>query len=268
MNCIILKKGKCEITQNYSDNHQAIDIVGENYTLDDIISHSDGKIIFYQDGYDNLIGSTGNPSYGNCIKLDHGNGYYTLYAHMQKNLPVKKNSQIKKGQIIGKMSNSGNANGKHLHFEVWKGNQRINATEYLNTEFPNSKELKYSINDIVKINGVYVSSTSEEKLTPLVTEGKITRIVKNAKNPYLLEDGLIGWVNEENIVSVNTIKYLSNKNYKGFSIVDALNQIKVDSSFQNRKKIAELNNIENYKGTSIQNTNMLNLLKQGKLIYK
>ena len=54
-------------------------------------------------------------------------------------------------------------------------------------------------------------------------------------------------------------------NYKGTSIVDALKKINVNSSFENRKKIAIKNGITDYKGTSKQNTKLLNLLKQGKL---
>lgn len=61
-------------------------------------------------------------------------------------------------------------------------------------------------------------------------------------------------------------EYLANILYTGTSIVDALNQINVDSSFENRKNLAEKNNIINYTGTSTQNTKMLNLLKQGKLV--
>lgn len=60
--------------------------------------------------------------------------------------------------------------------------------------------------------------------------------------------------------------YLENSSYKGNSIVDALKQIGIDSSFSNRKKIAIRNNISNYTGTAIQNTKMLNLLKKGKLL--
>lgn len=59
--------------------------------------------------------------------------------------------------------------------------------------------------------------------------------------------------------------YLENSSYKGNSIVDALKQIGVDSSFEHRKRIAERNNITNYRGTPEQNTKLLNLLKQGKL---
>ena len=63
-----------------------------------------------------------------------------------------------------------------------------------------------------------------------------------------------------------TVKYLSNKSYKGSSLVDALKQIKVDSSYSYRSKLAKANGIENYTGTAKQNTQMLELLKKGKLI--
>lgn len=61
------------------------------------------------------------------------------------------------------------------------------------------------------------------------------------------------------------VNYLSNTNYNGYSIVDALNQIGVDSSYSYRCKLAEANGINNYHGTAEQNTQLLNLLKQGKL---
>lgn len=59
---------------------------------------------------------------------------------------------------------------------------------------------KHKEGEVVTINGVYVSSVSTNKLKPLVTKGTITKIV-NAKNPYLLNDGAIGWVNDDCIVS-------------------------------------------------------------------
>ena len=271
IDCQVLKSGKCEITQNFNQNHSGIDLVGENYTLDEVIAHSDGEIIELVDGKNNERGTN---SYGNYIKIDHKNGYFTLYAHLEKRLSLKKATNVKKGQILGKMGDSGNAYGKHLHFEVLKDNKKINPTQYLNKNFIVNENdaqntLKYSIGQTVKINEVYVSSTSIEKLTPLIKEGKITKIIKGTRNPYLIEDGKIGWVNDNSIAKVvitnPTIKYLSNKTYKGFSLVDALKQINIDSSYANRSKIAKLNDINNYTGTAIQNTNMLNLLKQGKL---
>ena len=47
--------------------------------------------------------------------------------------------------------------------------------------------------------------------------------------------------------------------------MDALKQIKVDTSFSNRKRLAKNNEISNYSGTNSQNLKLLNLLKQGKL---
>ena len=140
MKCRVLEKGNCEITQEYHSGHLANDIVGGGYTLDNVVAHSEGKVIFFQDGYNNMPGSAGNASYGNCVKIDHGNGYYTLYAHMQKGLSVRNGDYVKKGQVLGYMGNSGNANGAHLHFEVWKDGVRINPTNYLDNDLPNVKK--------------------------------------------------------------------------------------------------------------------------------
>ena len=60
--------------------------------------------------------------------------------------------------------------------------------------------------------------------------------------------------------------YYSSCNNSNQSLVDALKQIGVDSSFANREKIANLNGISNYGGTPDQNNTLLNLLKNGKLI--
>lgn len=60
---------------------------------------------------------------------------------------------------------------------------------------------KHKVGETVTINGVYTSSTSTTKLTPAVKSGKITKIIADARNPYLLNDGDIGWVNDDCIVS-------------------------------------------------------------------
>ena len=60
--------------------------------------------------------------------------------------------------------------------------------------------VEYKIGDVVEINGVYISSVSEEMLEPAVTTGTITYIVDGAKNPYLLDNGDLGWVNNSCIV--------------------------------------------------------------------
>lgn len=59
--------------------------------------------------------------------------------------------------------------------------------------------------------------------------------------------------------------YYSVPDYHGFSFVDALKKIGVDSSFENRSKIALRNGISNYRGSAWQNLKLLNLLKKGQL---
>lgn len=65
----------------------------------------------------------------------------------------------------------------------------------------NTAKTTYKVGDVVKINGVYTSSTSTNKLIPAITSGTITKIVSGARNPYLLNNGNIGWINGGCIVS-------------------------------------------------------------------
>ena len=60
-------------------------------------------------------------------------------------------------------------------------------------------------------------------------------------------------------------KTIKKTNYKGDSIVDGLKSVGVNSSYDNRKKIAQANGIKNYTGTAKQNTELLNKLKKGTL---
>lgn len=76
---------------------------------------------------------------------------------------------------------------------------------YVAGEKPSEDKKGYHVGDTVTINGVYTSSTSTKKLTPAIKTGKITKIIAGARNPYLLNNGDIGWINDECIVG-NTIQ--------------------------------------------------------------
>ena len=65
--------------------------------------------------------------------------------------------------------------------------------------------------------------------------------------------------------SKTSSKTIKKTNYKGNSIVDGLKSVGVNSSYDNRKKIAQANGIKNYTGTAKQNTELLNKLKKGTL---
>lgn len=197
--CKVLEGGLCEVTQDYKKGvHNGIDLVGAGYTLAWEVAHSDGTVVatrndcnWFEDG-----------SYGNYVKIKHDDGYYTLYAHGAYNtVQVKVGARVKRGERIMYMGNTGMSYGAHLHFEVRNpSDTRIDPTYYVNGDLPDkpapAPSKNWNIGDNVKINGVYISSDSTECLTPAVTHGKITRIV-DARNPYLLNDGLVGWVNDD-----------------------------------------------------------------------
>lgn len=67
--------------------------------------------------------------------------------------------------------------------------------------------MKHKVGEVVEINGVYTSSTSTEKLKPAINKGTITKIVEGTRNPYLLDNGNIGWINDECIIEPQPIDY-------------------------------------------------------------
>ena len=62
--------------------------------------------------------------YGNCIMIDHGNGYYTLYGHLS-GYAVSYEQTVTKGQTVGYVGSSGWATGPHLHFEIRSGSTAL-----------------------------------------------------------------------------------------------------------------------------------------------
>ena len=70
--------------------------------------------------------------YGNVIVIRHANEMYTLYAHLSK-IDVQAGDQVKAGDLIGEVGQSGVAIGSHLHFEVRKGGD---GTDYFSTQNP------------------------------------------------------------------------------------------------------------------------------------
>lgn len=137
----VLGSGMCEVTQEYKDRHNGIDIVREGYNLDNIVAHSDGTVVEVIDNCNvNTPDDPTNP--GNMVKIDHGDGYQTRYLHMSYgSVKVKVGDKVNKGQVIGYMGNTGNSFGAHLHFEVVKDGKKINPTDYLDSDFPSNKNI-------------------------------------------------------------------------------------------------------------------------------
>jgi len=68
-------------------------------------------------------------SYGYHVKINHGGGMETLYAHCLA-IAVTIGQQVRQGEIIGYVGSTGNSTGNHLHFEVWENGKRKNALDY------------------------------------------------------------------------------------------------------------------------------------------
>ena len=67
--------------------------------------------------------------YGNHIRIRHGYGYESLYAHLYK-YNVRKNQRVKRGELIGFVGSTGRSEAPHLHYEVFKDGERINPINF------------------------------------------------------------------------------------------------------------------------------------------
>ncbi|GIK42972.1 MAG: hypothetical protein BroJett011_68050 [Chloroflexota bacterium] len=94
------------IYQGFFPWHPAVDIAA--YIGAPVLAGDSGYVI---------VAGWSDVGYGYHIVIDHGNGYQTLYAHLNS-IYVNVGDNVAQGQQIGEMGNTGNATGPHLHFEI------------------------------------------------------------------------------------------------------------------------------------------------------
>ncbi|MCD6113508.1 MAG: M23 family metallopeptidase [Bacteroidales bacterium] len=99
--------------------HEGLDYSARKGT--NVYASGDGKVI---------MAKRTRFGYGNKIVIDHGYGYKTAYAHLDK-IKVRKGQKVKRGQVIGTVGTSGLSTGPHLHYEVIKNNKRVNPIYYI-----------------------------------------------------------------------------------------------------------------------------------------
>ena len=68
--------------------------------------------------------------YGTTVIIDHGGGFYTVYSHVT-NIQTHVDSEVRSGDVIAYMSDSGSVNGSKLHFEVWGKGQKLDPEKWL-----------------------------------------------------------------------------------------------------------------------------------------
>lgn len=68
--------------------------------------------------------------YGTTVIIDHGGGFYTVYSHVTR-IETNVDSEVKAGDVIAYMGDSGSINGSQLHFEVWGQGQKLDPEKWL-----------------------------------------------------------------------------------------------------------------------------------------
>lgn len=108
------------ISQRFVWYHKGIDIA--NKAAPNVLAADAGTIV--------LAGWPDGNGYGNRVIIDHGNGYRTLYAHLNQ-IYVVTGQTVNRGAAIGKMGSSGRSTGVHLHFEVLQNGVYLNPLNIL-----------------------------------------------------------------------------------------------------------------------------------------
>ena len=98
--------------------HYGLDFSVKKWTP--IYATADGKVVIIKSSFGGL---------GKHIYLDHGNGYRTVYAHLNK-FNVKKGQKVKRGELIAYSGNTGRSTSPHLHYEVHKNGEKLNPINF------------------------------------------------------------------------------------------------------------------------------------------
>ena len=116
----------------YSDGsfHKGVDLVTGRNVEDYVVAFDDGTVIACANNISGTNTETNVKGMGNYVTIQHANGWRTRYQHMKYgSVVVKKGQQVKAGQKLGLIGNTGNSKGRHLHFDV--SNEKRQAKSYV-----------------------------------------------------------------------------------------------------------------------------------------
>lgn len=229
MSRVIFESEK-RITNQYGNGHNGIDLgYRSNEEQNKVYANCEGVVQEIQTGIPNDKGATGVRSWGNYVLIKHPNGMYSRYAHLRE-VYVSKGQSVNENTCVGLIGESGNAYGRHLHFEVQTGyssSTRINPIEYLTKAIyvkpapaptPQPKiDNDFKAGDRVVVKG-YATASSDGTGSRTATYGGnandpsdiryITKINVGSKRPYHISVGNTlgnqdrGWVSKDQIKKI------------------------------------------------------------------
>lgn len=106
--------------------HRGLDITGMWGAK--IIAPADGRVVETWPPPDGHY--KGHPSLGGMVEVVHAGGFKTVYGHLDR-LSVWEGQQVKRGDILGIMGNTGTSTGRHLHYELHHNGKLVNPIDYL-----------------------------------------------------------------------------------------------------------------------------------------
>lgn len=168
------------ITRGYIAGHPGYDFAG-NGLPDEVRAGKDGTIIERVDQYSSNWSNTGvltTRDYGNYIKVKHADGTFALFAHLRLGSSFVVGTQVKAGQTIARIGNTGNSTGPHLHAE-YRTSANVNTTAEFYTEggdssmanmykgydLANPESMKVAVDVLVRLQaGEFVDKSKYEAL--------------------------------------------------------------------------------------------------------
>ena len=259
---LILPINKMRVTAGYKNSNYQQQFGFRHYGTDLTSTNSDrtvwgsgvGTVLLA--GYDNVLGNVLVIRYDNCqLTTGATKNLIQRIFHLDR-IDVKQGQSITKDTRIGLYGNTGKyTTGPHLHVEF---DTDTSYPSYSPTISTSSNIIKAGTDSTVRPAEVmYVKNSAPDYQTVVGASNSNCWTKGDVMYPKYSEsapDGDVG------------ASYYPKPNYIGTSLVGALDAIGVDSSFDNREKIAKANGIIDYAGTADQNNKLLNLLMSGRLI--
>lgn len=126
--------------KKFGSVHNGIDLYRDEDKDIPICSAGVGTVALVHDN------DTTKKSWGNYVKINHGDNMYTLYGHLKQGIKVKIGDTVDTNTVLGIMGTTGNSTGIHLHYEVYLGgastSYRVNPIDYT---YANHTDYRFSI---------------------------------------------------------------------------------------------------------------------------